>query len=166
MASQCNDPECLVWALIDVSGGVKTRGVLQDAFFLGQELGLISSRTFEFPVWPGIGTARYSDELDDALTSAIQSGRVYDTGGPATLKAIQSAPDSARSLVAALGDAIQSIDESSLSLIAAYVMAKHSEKKDGVKGEVELRKAAKARLGWPSTTIREIEKRLTKLRVK
>ena len=156
--------ETLVWALVDVSGGIKTRGTLQDAVFVGQELGLLPS-TFSFPIWPGIGTARYSKTLDHAVTNLVRAGRIYDTGGPATLKATLPAPEQARTEVGAARAALRNIDASSLSLMAAYLMAKRREEKDGISGAVALRKGASARLGWPGAVVKQIEERLQAIQV-
>ena len=154
--------EQIVWAMIDTSGGVKTRAVLQDAIFIGQELGLLN-KTFDFPIWSGIGTARYSAQLDNVVTKLISSGRIYDSGGPASLKSLESSPKGLRAEVAPICRMIKSIDETSLSLTAAYVMAKRREQRDGIEGQMNLRRAARVRLGWPNRTISRIEKDLKEL---
>jgi len=155
----------MVWAIIDVSRGIKSRGLLQDAVFVGQELGLLPQK-FKFPIWPGIGTARYSRQLDHALSSLIRTGHVYDTGGPQTLKAVQRAPLHLRTEVIPLWDAIRTIGESRLSLMAAYLMAKCKERKDGVHRGDALRSAARDRLGWPTAMTRNLEAELARLKKK
>ncbi len=162
MPARGESTEQIVWAMIDTSGGVKTRAVLQDAVFIGQELGLLE-KTFDFPIWSGIGTARYSAQLDNVVAKLIRSGRIYDTGGPASLKSLESSPKGLRAEVAPICQMIKSKDDTFLSLMAAYVMAKRREHHDGIEGQMNLRRAARVRLGWPNGTINRIEENLKEL---
>ena len=146
----------VVWALVDVSRGIGTRCVLQDALFLGQELKLLPE-TIKFPAWAGIGTARYSEELDRIIDDLIRSGRIYDSGGPATLCAIKRSPTPARSSVARLAGVVRRLDAHRISMIAAYLMARRREASEGVRNKTLLRDRAAARLGWPETLVTALE---------
>ena len=159
MATPVANPEDLVWGLVDVAGGVKSRCVLQDALFLAQERGLLPG-VFHFPVWPGIGTSRYSEDLEQALASLLRSGKVFDTGGPSTLKALEDAPGAAKKAVAEVARLLATHDEPTLSLMAAYAMAQRGARERGVRNTARLRDAAAIRLGWPKDIVAVAEREL------
>ncbi len=165
---QCDAAE-VVWGLIDVSGGIKSRGALQDAVFVGQELNVLPKETPFFPVWAGIGTARYSKELDTILTQLIREGRVYDTGGPASLKALKAAPDDAKTMMRAFANKLREQNPGAVSMVAAYLMAQRKEPKEQETGAVSpssVKRAAKNRLGWPKAIFEQVIKTMRAIKRK
>jgi hypothetical protein len=153
------DREELLWGFIDAAGGVRTRCLLQDVIFLAQECNLVR-QLFDYPVWPGIGTARYSEELEATLTGLLRSDKVLDTGGPATLMALVHAPASSQTAVVRLVNLLEAHDRGTLSLMAAYAMAQRRERHQGVQDPERIKEGARIRLGWPQSMVAIAEKGL------
>jgi hypothetical protein len=147
--------KAVVCALLAATGGIRSRCALQDVVFVGQEFRLLPEQLFSFPVWPGIGTARYSLDLERVLDELLREGTVMDTGGACTLKLL--APREAHPLggVPELARFLSEAGELRLSLLAAYRMARLAEAREDPRGREEqsLRMQAQVRLGWPQDLV-------------
>lgn len=154
----------LAWALIDRSGEIRSRAALQDAFFLGQECGLLPPM-LEYRLWPAGGTTRHNEALDEAVTELLRANRIYDTGGVASLRARCKAPEPAHAVVDRMSEVIQTCDEGWLSLAATYLMAERRERESRPQQDDSSTAAAVARrLGWPDSVLARTRETIERIR--
>lgn len=152
------DRKEVIWQFIDAAGGVPNRRILKDSIFLAQEYNNFLSSPFLFEPCSGLGTCRYNDEIDTSLDELLETGLVFDTGGPDTLKILEPPPPPSDEIKKAV-EFTKKIHPDDLSMLAAFQMAIKRERQEQGNLDIDevLRPAAATRVGWPLKMFEEIE---------